>query len=62
MGRGIERSSVGSGTVKEESVGLKAYSPDVCAKIAQACDEGTAPRGQLGQQLARKWLQMAPAA
>jgi transposase len=29
---------------------MKAYSADVCAKIAQACDEGTASRRQLARQ------------
>jgi transposase len=29
---------------------MKAYSPDVCAKIAQACDEGGASRRQLARQ------------
>jgi transposase len=29
---------------------MKAYSPDLCAKIAQACDEGTTSRRQLARQ------------
>jgi transposase len=29
---------------------MKAYSSDLCAKIAQACDEGAAARRQLAQQ------------
>jgi transposase len=29
---------------------MKAYSPDLCIKIAQACDEGTASRRQLARQ------------
>jgi transposase len=29
---------------------MKAYSSDVCAKIAHACDEGAASRRQLAQQ------------
>jgi transposase len=29
---------------------MKAYSADLCAKIAQACDEGTASRRQLARQ------------
>jgi transposase len=29
---------------------MKAYSPDLCAKIAQACDEGAASRRQLARQ------------
>ena len=29
---------------------MKAYSPDLCAKIAQACDEGTASRRRLARQ------------
>jgi transposase len=29
---------------------MKAYSPDLCAKIAQACDERTASRRQLARQ------------
>jgi len=29
---------------------MKAYSADVCAKIAQACDEGAASRRQLARQ------------
>ncbi len=29
---------------------MKAYSPDLCAKIAQACDESTASRRQLARQ------------
>src|SRR5215510_8925460 len=29
---------------------MKAYSPDLCAKIAQACDEGAASRCQLARQ------------
>jgi len=29
---------------------MKAYSPDLCAKIAQACDEGVASRRQLARQ------------
>ena len=29
---------------------MKPYSPDLCAKIAQACDEGAASRRQLARQ------------
>ena len=29
---------------------MKAYSSDLCAKIAQACDEGTTSRRQLARQ------------
>jgi transposase len=29
---------------------MKAYSADVCAKVAQACDEGAASRRQLARQ------------
>ena len=29
---------------------MKAYSADLCAKIAQACDEGIASRRQLARQ------------
>jgi transposase len=29
---------------------MKAYSSDLCAKIAHACDEGAAPRRQLARQ------------
>jgi transposase len=29
---------------------MKAYSPDLCAKIAQACDEGAASRRQRARQ------------